>query len=290
MEGDREHQEAKPGTRPAIIRTMQSDLARATAEAGPARTAAIERIPPHGEYGTPLTPHARFSPLTIAVIALLLMAIGAPAIFLWLNRRNSTPPPLPPPAPEGFIFFDRTSEHVISPSREDLVSAIESAWSAALPRGSFFRLVLRRRSDPGPSPIFSTRELFEAIGAQPPPELAGLLIRPPQLFIHTASSGPEIGIMIEAEDTDGLASILTDWEPTILEDFRPLVPSATATTGPPTTFETRSYRNIEYRYRARGPDETTGIGYLYFPARSIILISTSEETMHQTLNRLFEQH
>ncbi len=289
MEGDREHHETKPGTRPAIIRTMQSDLARATAEAGPARTAAIERMPPHGESGTPAAPHARFSPKIIAVIALLLMAIGAPAIFLWLDRRNSTPPPLLPPAPEGFIFFDRTSEHAISPSREDLASAIESAGSAALPRGSFSRLVLRRRSDPGPSPIFSSRELFEAIGAHPPPELASMLTRPPQLFIHTASSGPEIGVMVEAEDSNGLARVLTDWEPTMLEDFRPLIPSATATTGPPTTFETKSYRNIEYRYRAPGPDETTGIGYLYFPVRSIILISTSEETMHQTLNRLFEQ-
>ena len=77
------------------------------------------------------------------------------------------------------------------------------------------------------------------------------------------------------------------WEPLLPIAFRPFFFDEKPE-GLIAPFQDRSYRNIDWRYIKLSEEEDLGIGYAIFPAKNLLVVATSKETMEIVINRLFE--
>ena len=105
-------------------------------------------------------------------------------------------------------------------------------------------------------------------------------------FVYTSEQGRRFGLAMETIDLDRTFLDLLSWESSLLADFLPLFfnqkPEAVIT-----PFEDRTFRNIDWRYQKLSQAGDLGIGYALFPAKNLLVITTSKESMETVISRLF---
>jgi hypothetical protein len=268
-----------------MIRTMKSDVATFLKTNKPSLVSILaEQARTEGPIIERSSHHIFWSFFLGALTLAVLGTIGT----LWYVNSKHTPPPstseIVTPAP--FFFYERVTELAIPRSRKDLLSALQRA-SGSAPIGSFERLVIRAADPAQGNPILGIGDIFVILGIESPLGFTDSITGPPQLFIYQERSGPRFGMILETRNPSRVLQALFSWEPSIQHDLNAffLGASAPSTLRP---FLDMTYRNTDYRYLSIDQGRDLGIGYLQFEARHLIVITTSEESLRLTLNRLFE--
>lgn len=121
----------------------------------------------------------------------------------------------------------------------------------------------------------------------PPKNLAQFLGGPLMVFVYYGENGSRLGLAAKTSDSDRTMLSMFSWESSLALDFRSLFFGAQfgEITG---EFEDRTYRNIDWRFLKSPRTENLGIGYMIFPARDVLVITTSKEALEKAIDKLFE--
>lgn len=276
--------------REPAIRTMKSDIAEYLKKTKPSLVSLLAKQSAADETRYTKTAVSRIWPkIFLGLAAVAVVAAGGFFVYLYLYLNNEEPPPSdqPEPAPAALIFYEQSRETTIGESRREFTQALAAAREENGARGTFERLILRQRNESGTNPVIGVERFFELAETRPPSGLVANAVEPPQLLIYRQNDGPRLGILLKIEDSDRALEWLRQWEADMQTNF------AFAFFGnpPPATLEAfsdRTYKNVDFRYLKLEAGRDLGIGYLVFPARRLIIIATSEETLRLALNRLFE--
>lgn len=268
-----------------MIRTMKSDVATFLKTNKPSLVSILAEQARGEAPMSERSSHHIFWPFFLAALALA--ALGTIGILWYVNSKPAPPPSeseviTPPP----FFFYERVTELAIPRSRKNFLGALQRT-SGSAPIGSFERLIIRSADSEHGNPILGIGDIFTILGIEPPPGFTDSITGPPQLYTYQERSGPRFGMIFETRNPSRVLQALFTWEPSIQHDFNAffLGASAPSTLRP---FLDMTYRNTDYRYLSINQEQDLGIGYLQFAAKRLIVITTSEESLRLTLNRLFE--
>lgn len=121
----------------------------------------------------------------------------------------------------------------------------------------------------------------------PPRSLLDRLHSPIMTFFFAGGDGNRFGLAVKTKDPDRTFLDMLNWESSIFLDLQSLFFDQ-----PPESslslFEDRTYRNIDWRYMKLSADKDFGIAYSVFPARNLLIITTSKELLETVINRLFD--
>lgn len=278
----------EPETRPARaalpkIRTMQTDVERYVREKK-VSLASMAAAASNSRPEAALAGHPAGRRLRLAAAGALFLILAGGAVAGWIFFRPSpAPPAAEEPAPPAALAPD-SEETIVLEDNQPFADALQRIKRADRRAGTLHRIVLRAsdgvRSRPlGLGDFFKLvagTGAFGAIGER----------EPPQFFTYAAGTGPKFILVFKPRDRARALDFLRAREPSLPTDFKPLSSGAVSETGQ-ARFGDRTYRNIDYRFIAPGDDPDSGLGYLYFPARDLIIMTTSETALEAAANRLF---
>ena len=279
--------EPRPKREPAI-HTMRSDVSEFLKTSKASQLSIlIEEVKKERPPTEPARNRTR--QLKIALLIFLVAAAlagGLSLYFFWIGS-NAPPPPIRESTPRGFIVFDVTQEITLAPTPGEFRKVLLEARHSPEPVGSFRRLVIRSQNPAGASVVIGMAESLRRLEVRAPAGFLGSVTSAPQFFTYQGALGPRFGILAEVASQARAWEALLGWEPSLQNDLEPFfLGEEVALSFQP--FEDKTYRNIDFRYLALDPAQSRGIGYLYFPARHLIIIATSDETIRKIIDRLFE--
>lgn len=294
-----EENETSRAEKEPAIRTMKSDVAEFLKKTKPSLVSLLTkqaqadeaRLPGRGGYAGEESGGHRLMKLVFVLVGLVLAAGGVFAVYTYFQKAKLPPPPSKPAsggAPPALIFFEDVAEKTAAGERRELLAMLEAAGEDSQPVGTFRRLVIRTRNGSGENAVIGLGEFLRmAASGNPPRNFMETARGVPQFFIYRQSSGPHFGIMFETADPAKTLQTLRFWEPAMQNDLEAFFlgrPPPASFSG----FQDLIYKNLDFRYLRLKPDNDVGLGYLYFPARRLIIISTSEESLYLVINRLLE--
>lgn len=270
------------------IRTMKSDMAEYLKKVKPSLVSLLTKQSQadarRGVFSSEKKLPAKTLLILLAVAAIL---GGAFIAYLYLRLKTPPPPSGEPQLPASSIFFESSDEVTINDDQRSLADALAQIGEKQQSTGTFRRIIIRVKTGVETAPIIEAPKFFQVLSGKTPHSLAPALGGPPQFFIYRQNSGPRFGIILETTNPQAALAAFKLWEPAMQSDFSPIFLGHP----PPSSFDAYrdiTYKNIDFRYLKMDPINDYGFGYLYFPARNLIIISTSEEALRLTINRLFE--
>lgn len=288
MDAEEKDSKSEPMKEPAI-RTMKSDMAEFLSRTKPSLISILARQVKKDEARQGYSAETKPG-LWLWLAAAGVVILGLSILLIFFNPFIKEPPPQPPghlPAPAPAFFFENSEEITISREPAKFINSLENIGTRAEATGTFRRIVFRISAGDKTNPVLSSSQFFELIGANPPQKLLETAVKSPQFFTYQQNSGLHFGVILETGDPDRSLGALRAWEASLQSELDALFfgrpPRASLE-----PFKDLIYRNTDYRFLKRDPAADIGIGYLYFPAKRLIIISTSEETLKLAINRLFE--
>lgn len=272
------------GQRPAI-RTMKSDVEQIFKSTKPSLLQIISQestqAPAIKSRGV-LRANRLFN---VGIVTLVVVLLGATAYFIFQPRAPAAPLKLIPPAP---LFATESSRTISADTKNStaFLRLIEDASRETERQGTVKRIIIKLQD--GPTARFATlADLFQFWKIAPPPNFLGELGTSLMTFFYFGTDGARFGIAVPTKDADRTLASLLSWEPQILADISPLLfdEKPEVVVAP---FEDRTYRNIDWRYLKLSSSRDLGIGYLVFPAKNILVLTTSKEAMETIINRMFD--
>ncbi len=276
-----ENKERKPG-----IRTMKTDVQELFRNTKPGLLDLVGQ-----EVKTSLKTESsskkRTNLLTFALVIGALLAIGGLAyVFLSPAVVPTEVKKVAPPLP---LFATESSRTLsVAPQERDLFwSLMQDSYKETERSGTVKRLLIKLTN--GPQERYATMaDLAEFYRMTPPKAFFDRVNTPIMPFIYTGQEGNRFGLVAKTTDLDRTFLDMFNWEATLLADFLPLFfdqkPEAVIT-----PFEDRTFRNIDWRYQKLSSQKDIGIGYALFPAKNLLIITTSKESMETVISRLFTQ-
>lgn len=267
--------------REPAIRTMRSDISEFLKTTKPSLVSLLARQAQWEEYH----PVPAYHPGRWIILGVVLVLLIGGAGLWYLRPGSVTPPPVTPRAtPQPFFFFENTTDIVIADSRAALFAALNTSANDSV--GSFRRITVRIK-DGERTEILGVERLMAVAGGHLPAALTETITGPPQFFRYRSLAGPQFGLIGESRSPPRALAALLYAEPTLALDLSFLF----AGTPPPTSFapyQDIAYKNISFRFLKLDPNADRGVGYLLFPARRLMVMATSEETLRAVIDRLFE--
>lgn len=236
----------------------------------------------------------------VSTIIIFILVIGGVAYFITPKKlfppdQNGTPAPPPPSPPVLSIpppFFATEASRTISIAADDRAGFLQTLRETAHESqrdGTIQQLVVKIQEDEGQKEHIATpRDLFNLMLITPPAQFLNRIEPPLMIFFYYANGRGWAGFAAKTTDTDRAFRDLLTWEPSLANDFYPLLPEETTST-PTTPFEDRTYHNIDWRYLTFPAPKDTGVGYAIFPARNLIVVVTNREMLEIAIDRLLVQ-
>ncbi len=153
--------------------------------------------------------------------------------------------------------------------------------------GTIKRIVVKIQMADGTEHFASFADFVDLYRLTPPKNLTQFLEGPLMLFVYYGENGSRLGLATKTSDPDRTMLSMFSWESSLVLDFRSLF-FGTQFGDPAEGFEDRTYRNIDWRFIKSARAENLGIGYTIFPARGVLVITTSKEAMEKAIDKLFE--
>ncbi|MDP3710191.1 MAG: hypothetical protein Q8R29_00515 [bacterium] len=226
--------------------------------------------------------------LLLIGVVLVLVSVG-----VWIitgsgeeESPDTRPSRLSVPAPLLATEVSRTIT-VKHQDRLQLFRLLEDSMRESELFGTTKRIVVKIQMPDGQERFATFTDFVDFYRLSPPKNLAQFLEGPLMIFIYYGQNGSRLGLATKTSDVDRTALSMFSWEPAVALDFRQLFFGAQfgeITEG----FEDRTYRNIDWRFIKSARTENLGVGYTIFPARNILVITTSKEAMEKAIDRLFE--
>lgn len=274
-----------PASKKPAIRTMKSDAEELFKSSRPSLVDLVTQ-----GMSSPAYPAARitkrFSPLYLALGAIALVIIGAGMYFIALPPAASLPQTkLAPPAPFFAVETSRTVT-IDAKNRVSFLRVLEDSYQEAERLETFKRVAVRIQD--GPEDRFLTMaDVVDFLRMDPPRGLLDRVNGPVMIFFHVTEEGNRLGLAVKTGDPDRTFLDMLSWENAIPVDLRVLFFDAQPESSI-APFEDRTYRNIDWRFQKLSTSIDLGIGYTVFPAKNLLVITTSRGTMETAINRLFD--
>lgn len=279
--------QANPSQTSPAIRTMKSDLDRLFKTTPPSISQMITR-PGSVNASAKKARQNTGVYVIIGVILILLIIVGSGVYYFW---DTIFPPPKPiefikatPPAPFFATESSRTIE--IPPTNRQQFIKLMADSMKEFERNGTMKHVLVKLIDATGERFISPSDFFNFYQITPPANLVQRLGAHVMVVVYTAASGTRMGLAMKTNDVNRTLRDMLDWESGMLNDIKPLffgVQLAPISL----TFEDRSYHNIDWRYLKLSSETDIGIGYGVFPAKNLLLITTSKEFTETIIDRLF---
>lgn len=204
-------------------------------------------------------------------------------------EENREPPPhpiAPVLTPSFFAVENSRSRTIAARDRSSFREFLFDSANETEPPGRITRLAAKIQEG-GQERFMTLADFFDYLLIDPPTQFLSRTGNEPLLFIYYAAYGPRAGFAVDTRDFGRTFRDMLSWEPQMLNEFRLLMLGATST--PVSSFEDRTYRNVDWRYLKFPGAEDQGIGYGIFPARNLLIITTSRESFQAVIDRLLSQ-
>lgn len=270
------------------LRTMESDLSEFLKSTKPTLLSIASRKDGGASHAT--KERSRNILFSVAAIALIVVIAILITVMVWGRRIPEivAPIPRPIPPPTAFLFFENIQDFTVGTSTAELQAIFPATAQWSRPENSFTRITIGVRRENATPAAMEFRQFFDALGVNPPSELLPAVDPLPQWFLYHQTSGPRFGMAFTVQNELSARRVLDLWEPTLERDASVLLMGAVATSTA-TPWQSFTFRNIEYRWRALDPERDIGIGTLYFAAKNRIIIATSEASLRAVITRLLDE-
>lgn len=222
-----------------------------------------------------------------AIILVSIASLAALTILVFIKETKPLPvPKLEPPTP--FFATEKSKTVEIKTSDRALFLRLMEDAVLELERPSTIKRIIIKLTGEEGEKFAGMIDFFNLYRIKPPSEF--LTQTGPQImtfiFYDDGNSG-KFGFAIPTSAADRTLRDLLSWEPSLSQDLKPLFFKEN-TEETIAVFEDKTYRNIDWRYLKLSQDKDFGIAYTIFPAKKVVVFTTSEESMMTIINRLFE--
>lgn len=273
---------------PAAIRTMKSDAAKLITEQAPRATS----VPAAPSSASPklnvrsITSGKLVSFLIYFLMGTVIAVVSLVSVSVFFSPGQQTPPnAIEPPAP---LFGTEHGRIITGTSKIPAeISRLLEETSKEVERDGTMKRVNIKLTDTGKERFATVADFFDIFTIVPPARFLDRLNKPIMLFFRYAGGESRFGIAVETRDPDRTLADMLAWEPSLFANFRTFffgqLPQDIQV-----PFEDRIYRNIDWRYLKLSQEKDLGIAYMIFPAKNLLVITTSKDTITATIDRLFE--
>lgn len=226
------------------------------------------------------------------IVFLLMVIIAGGGAFLFIQQNTTIPPSAPPPpavVPPSPLFSVEDTTTVLGSftNRALLLQRIGDAIQENNREGTFTHIPVEIAEN-----TVKHWATFDDIIALyrfgPSPELIIASEGQAMLFSYHSSGGTHAGIAFRVRDLNRALRGALDWESSLLKDMTPLFfdEPIEPTVAP---FESRTFRNIDWRFLSLSKEKDFGIAYMIFPAEQLFVLTTSQEGIETIISRLYGQ-
>lgn len=285
MPDGQEGQGGQNRPKPAI-RTMQSDVQELFKTSRPS----LMQIIGQGSQESP-TPHKRsilrFRTYALASAGIIAVVIGGIAGFYFFFRE--TAPELPQKAAVPAPFFAAEASRTISVEQGDraLLARLMEDSSKELEREGHIKRILIKILEKPQERFAEFTDFAEFYRLGPPKSLQDQIRSPFMPFFYYTQGSARFGFATKIANPDRTLASMLLWETELATKLIPLFFGA-ETESTTLVFEDRTYRNIDWRYKKLSSVEDLGIAYMIFPAKSLLVVTTSKDSMETVISRLFD--
>ncbi len=214
-----------------------------------------------------------------------LVGIALAVFFFLSSSREETLsfPKLIPPAP----FFATETSRTISVKlgdRSQFLRLMEDSRNEREREGTMKRILLKVTD--AEERFATLNDFFSFYRISTPPNFLDRISSLPMITFYYGPGGARLGIFAKTFDPDRTWAEMLRWESSLILDLSPLFFGEAVS--PISSFEDRTYRNIDWRFLKLSQIKDLGIGYTIFPAGNILILTTGKEAMETVINRLFE--
>lgn len=275
------------------IRTMRSDMDKLFKESRPSLAQMMKdhktSLPTVDSVAVAPATHSSKSPLMLLVI-LVIAAIAVFGYFYFFPLSLVTAPPPPPQAPEtpaALFYTERT--RTISGDQNNpvlLLRQIEDITQTQESEGTFVYIPIKLLGTEG-GRYATAEDFFKLYGAKPPANFLISIENVVMPFVYHSSEGARFGFALKSRDTERTLQGMLAWEASLLRDTAPLFfkEPIEATVAP---FESRTFRNIDWKFLDLSGDKDLGVAYSLFPSKKFLVITTSQDAVETIINRFYE--
>lgn len=245
-----------------------------------------ETTTPPGAAGAGSRPSWGFRLFLVAAILLVVGSVLGGVFLIRKTEKDRLPARAVPPTPFFTIEASRTA--VMKPvDRSFFLDIVEDSIREKERGGTFKHLLVKLQEDKKER-FVTVEDFFNFYRMTPPKTLVDQLQDPLMLFIFYSPDGARFGFASKIEkDPERALAGMFDWEPDMLLDLRPLLFTEKLERSI-VEFEDRTYRNIDWRFQKLSQEMGVGIAYAIFPAKNILVVTTSKESMEAAISRLLE--
>lgn len=268
------------------IRTMKSDIEELFKNTKPSLVQILSKEVSMAAPRAPAKKAGARAMLYFMRTAFALAVFFVFAYFIFFGRGREEVPLPKIVAPTAYFATESSRTIAIREKDRQLFLRLMSDSAHELERpGGAKRIIIKMEGEDGR--FAKTSDFFQFYRITPPGELPSLLESHIMPFFLYTSPGARFGFAVRIKDPDRVLRDFIQWEsllPTVFRDF--FFDEETEKSVAP--FEDRTFRNIDWRYIKLSQEEDLGLGYTIFPAKNVLVVATSKETMETVINRLFE--
>ncbi|TSC68359.1 MAG: hypothetical protein G01um101466_482 [Parcubacteria group bacterium Gr01-1014_66] len=284
------------------LRTMPSDMARITKNqtfviADDAFDTSKQKKSP----GSILVRGIRIALLLLVFITILLLSLAyffpetlayyAPFLGR-LNPFSAHPPSRILTAPPSLFSTEYETTLLLMPDeRPGFLTDLEQIMRQKEADGTTRRIIIGRinvnESEITKAVPMTLTDFFFFWRISPPPRFLENIEEPFMSFVTFHDHQSTFGLAMRIKDMDHTVGDMRLWENTLARDLDPFLFQNYPDPGLASVFINRSYRNIDWRFLPLAVQQDLGIGYAFFPAQRLLIITFRENAMERVIDRLF---
>lgn len=278
----------EPRARPAI-RTMKSDVEELFKTTKPSLINIVSQEARAASARLPET-NKKSGAVGYIIGGFVAAAVVGGGFWYFYSQENTTPArPAVQKLISPFPFFaieTSRSASVDSQNPGSLEQLFDDTAKEIERAGTIKRILVTVQD--GPQERFLTlADFFRFYHMNPPSNFLGPITVPLMTFIYYGHDGSRFGLAVPTTDSNRTLASMIQWETSVYINLRALFFGAQPDVGS-ASFEDRTYRNIDWRYLKLSSSKDFGIAYVVYPAKNMLVITTSKDAMETVINRLLD--
>ncbi|MFZ5559559.1 MAG: hypothetical protein ACOZAL_02075 [Patescibacteria group bacterium] len=231
----------------------------------------------------PVTPVSKKKIFIFSLIILIVLGVGVGVFFILKGKET---PPLPPPPtttqPSAPLISMNETKIITLLAEKSLFETLKEEAKLDQPIRTFKRIAILKNE----KEFLSLVEIFQNLEIPIPPYALTNLKENYNLVLFSQTTGKRLGLLVEIQNPENLKEQLSNWEPTMLDDFKNFYPSQLPGARASQTFLDDIYQEVAIRY-VNLPYSTLTLNYTIL--NNILVIGTSKELMYTSIDKILEK-